>query len=55
MASGVCYGVPPSPWAASAETQDMCYHFFMLFYVCINIDPIYMDLHASSFVFSMPT
>ena len=45
MASGVCHGVSSFPLAVSAEIQDMCYNCYMLFYVCINIDPIYGFKH----------
>ena len=40
MVSVVCHGVLSSPWAVSAEMQDMCYSFLHHFYVAINIDPV---------------
>ena len=39
MVSAVCHDVLSSPLAVSAGTQGMCYNFYMVFYVIINIDP----------------
>ena len=44
MASGACHGVSSSSWAVSAEMWRVTI-FYMLVYVCININPIYGFMH----------
>ena len=45
MALGVSHDVLSSPWTVSAEIQDMCYSFYMLFNICIDINPVYGFVH----------